>query len=248
MTFDYTPDRVYTLKEFEEFNDSHKTHDLVINGTLVSHFERDAMGQLTPMPQLTVDKEAAVGEIVRQVGDWNIHTQQNGVVTSSQGGFNFGGAIIAPDVAFTPKATYRALTQQQLSTFQGPAFCPTFVVEVENFSVGDNEANLDTKFKQTYFPAGVELGWMIDPINQIFFEIRREADGVVRRRKREWFNDGGEAIVASGRDVLPGFELKLWKIDQVSSQVCFVPLLLNTHTLTYGLVTLAGLFRYVGRW
>ena len=40
--------------------------------------------------------------------------------------------------------------------FQGPAFCPTFVVEVENFQVVNNEADLVAKFKQTYFPARLD--------------------------------------------------------------------------------------------
>ncbi len=239
-TFDYTPDRVYTLNEFERFNDWLKTHDFVIDGTPVNHFERDTKGRLIPMPQTTLDKEPVVSEIARQVGDWNIHTRQNGVVTTSQGGYRFIGDIRAPDVAFLPKGIYRGLTHEQLSTFQGPAFCPTFAVEVENFQTGNNEVDLIAKFKQTYFPAGLELGLMVDPINRKVFYFRRDADGVVRRREHLWFNDDGEATVVSGCEVLPGFRLKLWKIDEVTSQVRFVQLLLNANPLTYGLVT--GLF------
>ena len=44
--------------------------------------------------------------------------------------------------------TYCDLTEQ-LHTFHGPSFCPTFVVGVENLSVANNEA-ID-KVKQTYF-------------------------------------------------------------------------------------------------
>lgn len=163
-TVDYAPDRVYTLKEFDRFNDWLKTHDFEIDGTAVNHFERDAKGRLIPMPQTTLDKEPVVSEIARQVGNWNIHAQQNGVVTTSQGGFRLGGAIRAPDIAFIPKKIY-SLTHEQLSTFHGPPFCPTFAVEVEIFQKNNNEADLIAKlFNQTNFPAGLELGWMVDPI------------------------------------------------------------------------------------
>ena len=74
---------------------------------------------------------------------------------------------------------------------------------------------------------------MVDP-------FRKDADGVVRQREHMWFDDDGEATVLSGHDVLPGFGLKVWKIDEVTSQVCFVQLLLITNALMYGLVT--GLF------
>lgn len=238
-TFDYTPDRVYTISEFERFNNWLKSQDFLVDGTPVNHFERDAKGRLIPMPQTTLDKEPVVTEIARQVSIWNIHTQQNGVVTTSQGGFRFGEAIRAPDVAFMPKEIYRGLTQQQLSTFQGPPICPTFAVEVENFQTGNNEAILTAKFKDSYFPAGLKLGWMVDPINRKILSFRRDVDGVVQQYEHSWFDNNGEATVVNGQEVLPGFELELWKIDEVTSQlVCFVHLSVNTNPLTYRL----GLF------
>src|SRR5205085_7869158 len=103
------------------------------------HFELDSKGRLIPMPQTPIFKELAVGNIFGQLDRWNIRSRQNGGVTISQGGFNLsttgGRTIRAPDVAFTPSATYRNLTQQQLMTFQGRAFHPSFVVEVEDVSV-----------------------------------------------------------------------------------------------------------------
>ncbi|CAG8730509.1 10604_t:CDS:1, partial [Funneliformis mosseae] len=51
--------------------------------------------------------EAVVAEISRQLCSWNLYTRQDGVVTTSQGRFNFqttdGRNIRAPDVPFTPK-------------------------------------------------------------------------------------------------------------------------------------------------
>jgi Uma2 family endonuclease len=159
-TFSYNPDRTYSLKEFEEINDSLKVREVQINGTPVSHFERDSKGHLIPMPQTPILREMAAGEILRQLANWNIQTRQNGAPTSSQGGFNFGEGIRAPDVAFTPKEVYRALDKDQLLTFHGDPFSPTFVVEVENVSETCKLDELTDRFKTTYFPAGVELGWI----------------------------------------------------------------------------------------
>ena len=226
-TFDYTPDRVYSLQEFEELDHQLKTHGLLIDKIPVNHFERDSNGRLIPMPQVPVGKEAAVAEIVRQLSNWNIQTRENGVVASSQGGFNFGGSIRAPDVSFMPKETYRGLTDQQIYTFQGPPFIPSFVVEVDNLLAGNNDSNLTDKFKQTYFPAGIELGWLVDPVNQSFFVFMRDKDGIVRKHQHLWVKNG-EVTTVSGRNVLPGFELELWQVDEASSRVCTMFCLITT--------------------
>jgi len=89
-TFGYT-NRIYSLKEFKEFDHQLKTHELLIAKTPVNHFEK---GRLIPMPQVLIGKEAAVSEIAAQFRNWKVQTRQN-VVVSSQGGFNFGGAIRA---------------------------------------------------------------------------------------------------------------------------------------------------------
>jgi len=52
----------------------------------------------------------------------------------------------------------------------------------------------------------------------------RDKDGVVRKCRHAWV-ENGEATTVSGRNVLPGFELKLWKVDEASSRVCSVSLL-----------------------
>ncbi|KAL1920698.1 uncharacterized protein VTP21DRAFT_1075 [Calcarisporiella thermophila] len=211
----YSPDRVYTIEQFEKINDWLKTHDIVIDGIPISHFERDLKGRLIPMPQSPISKEAVVAEILGQLRRWNICTQQNGIVTSSQGGFNFavlgGREIKAPDIAFTPKETFRALDQQQLRTFQGQPFHPTFVVEVEDVSRPSKLAELTEKFKGSYFPAGVELGWLIDPDNKKIYVFKKTRNGSVRRYSHEWKN-------VSGGNVLPRFVLKIRLVEDVISQ------------------------------
>jgi Putative restriction endonuclease len=150
----YKPDRTYTIKEFEAINNWLKTHDLTINDQPISHFDLDSQGKLIPVSQTPILREVAVGEILAQLANWNILTRQNGVCTTSQGGFNFstsrGRTITAPDVAFTPRKTYRNLDQRQLLTFQGVPFSPTFAVEVEDVSAPTKLEELTTKFKTVF--------------------------------------------------------------------------------------------------
>jgi Uma2 family endonuclease len=74
---------------------------------------------------------------------------------------------------------------------------------------------LTAKFKETYFPAGVQLGWLIDPINKKIFVFKRDRNGLVRRYSHSWSD-------VSGGDVLPGFLLKISNIDEAVSQVCSI--------------------------
>jgi Uma2 family endonuclease len=173
------------------------------------------------MPQPPIEKEAAVLEIARHLANWNVRTRQNGTCTSSQGGFNFNGAIRAPDIAYTPKGVYRALDEEQRRSFRGDPFSPTFAVEVEDLIPTGKLLELTHKFKDTYFPAGLELGWLVDPINKEVFVFKRDKDGTVRRRKHAWYGTDGIATVLDGGDILPGFELDLWEIDEALSQVSF---------------------------
>ena len=218
-------DRRYTLEEFEAINSWQKTKPVGLDDSSksrfesldhISHFEY-VSGYLIPMPETPIEKEAVVLEIGRQLGNWNVETGQNGVPTSSQGGFNFtttgGRSIRAPDVAFTPKQTYRSLSVVQRRTFKGEPFCPTFVVEVEDTSKKAKLTALTAKFKETYFPAGVQLGWLIDPIGKKIFVFKRDRNGLVRRYSHGWSD-------VSGGDVLPGFLLKVSDIDEAVSQVC----------------------------
>ncbi|KAF8976746.1 hypothetical protein BGZ46_007990 [Entomortierella lignicola] len=215
----FDPTRTYTFDEFNLLNDWLKTHTLVIEKEPISHFELDSKGRLIPMLQTPIRKEVVVAEIARQLGSWNIQSRINGAVTTSQGGFNFsrtgGRNIRAPDVAFTPKKTYRSLSEAQLDTFKGDPFNPTFVVEVESISFKSDLETLKTKFKTDYIPAGVKLGWLVDPINKEIYifkpYIRAVSQKLVRCTKHGWKD-------VSGGDILPGFQLEIWSIDEAISQ------------------------------
>ncbi|CAG8616830.1 9302_t:CDS:2 [Cetraspora pellucida] len=206
-------DRSYTLEEFEFINDQLKTRTLEIDGQPVNLFDLDKNGKLIPMPQSPYSREIVVAEIVRQLGDWNIWTKQNGGVTSSQGGFDFdvgcGRMIRAPDIAYTPKEIHRSLNEKQNWSFRGEPFTPVFVVEIGNISSHSKFEKLDRKFKDIYFAEGtsVQLAWLIDPENK---EIH------VYKRGQRRINHGWKDVV--GGDFLPRFTLEIWKIENAISQ------------------------------
>ena len=222
----YDKNQIYTLEEFERLNCWLKTHELVVDGTAVTGFELDPTAKLITVPPVPVRKEVAVMEIGRQVCQWNILARQNGVVTSSQGGFSLppdqeatlvtgAGLIIrAPDVAFTPKETYRNLTQEQLLTFRGEPFHPSFIVEVDDVGTPSKLADLTAKIKNEYFPAGIELGLLVDPVNRTIYTFKRTKLGNVRRVNRGWSDIPCDPC-------LPRFVLTVWLIDDAASQVCY---------------------------
>ncbi|CAG8520992.1 5085_t:CDS:2 [Paraglomus occultum] len=207
-------DRAYSLQEFEYISEQLKTRPIKVKEEFVYHFERDKAGKLVPMAPTIIYKEAVVAEIARQLGNWNVWTKQGGVVTTSQGGFKFGsgsGEIRIPDVAFTSKEICHRLSNRQIWTFQGEAFSPTVVVEVDDFDniQGSKFREMDSKFKDIYFARGtsVKIGLLIDPKNHHIWLYRRNAGtNVVRRRKSQWQN-----LVLN--DILPGFTLLVDQLE-----------------------------------
>ena len=206
----YEKGRTYTVKEFEDLNRWLKTNELVVEGQALNSFDLDSTGKLIPVPQTPILKEVVVAKIVSQLTTWNVYTQQNGAVTSSQGGFNLdtsgGRTIRAPDVAFTPPNTYQNLTQQQLTTFQGLPFCPTVIVEVEDVSLPSKLNELDAKIKSEYFPAGIELALLVDPIIRKIITFKRDVNGVVKK-----WNCGWRDVACN--TFLPDFVLQVAGID-----------------------------------
>ncbi|CAG8773430.1 15167_t:CDS:2, partial [Gigaspora rosea] len=169
-------DRNYTIEEFETINKQLKNKPIEINKQPI---------------------EAVVAQIVSQLDRWNIQTRRNGIITSSQGGFDFNVSgkrtIDAPDVAFTPRRKYDSLTEEQRQTFK-----------VGNGAKPSDFRRLDFKFKNDYFTEGsaVQLGWLIDPINKKIYVYRKGTEG-----EEHGWND------VSGDEVLPDFTLKVWRLS-----------------------------------
>ncbi|RGB22953.1 hypothetical protein C1646_677466 [Rhizophagus diaphanus] len=196
---------IYTPEEIEYINEHLETH---IN------FEN---GRLLPIPQSPIANEAVVHEISRQLGNWNVDNGQNGIVTTSQGGYNFSVSgqkkIRAPHIAFVPENIYSSLNKTQLLTFLGRPFTPIFVAEVVNVSKEAILNEVDIRFKNDYFATGtsVKLGWLIDPRNHMIWTYEKDDDENVTRQKRKWEN-------LNGGDILPNFTLEIEFVEKIISQ------------------------------
>ncbi|CAG8758902.1 23442_t:CDS:2 [Gigaspora margarita] len=188
--------RTYTFEEFELANEQLRTRTLEIDGNPVDLIEFNK-GKLLPMPQSPINMETVVHEISRQLGNWNVYTHQNGIITTSQGGFNFDisgrRTICAPDIAFISKNIYRSLDRQQQWTFKGQPFTPIFVLEVAIVRESYQEFNdLNQKFREIYFAtsSSVDLGCILlgftlqvqkidDTISQESSESSSENDEII---------------------------------------------------------------------
>ncbi|RGB39867.1 hypothetical protein C1646_753997 [Rhizophagus diaphanus] len=200
LDFDYC----YSVNELELINNYLKVNP---NFELINR-------KLIPVPYSPIAIETVVHEISRQLGNWNVETNNDrlGVVTTSKGGFDFNVTnlqkIRAPDVAFIPKDTFLSLDEKQLWSFEGQPFTPIFIVEVSNLKNSEVEKEVDNKIKKDYFARGtsVKLGWLIDPINHIIWVYKRNKRDLPYRYQRKWEDlDAG--------DVLPGFTLELENLE-----------------------------------
>ncbi|RGB40648.1 hypothetical protein C1646_798728 [Rhizophagus diaphanus] len=197
----------YSVKELELINNYLRVNP---NFELINR-------KLISIPYTPIAIEAVVHEIARQLGNWNLETNKDGIgiVTTSKGGFDFSDTnlqkIRAPDVAFTPEDTFLSLDEKQLWSFEGQPFTPIFFVEVANIKNSEIEKEIDNKIKKDYFARGtsVKLGWLIDPIARNIWVYKRNKNGApYRRRQPNWEDlDAG--------DILPNFTLELDKIDDI---------------------------------
>ncbi|CAB5396151.1 unnamed protein product [Rhizophagus irregularis] len=182
----------YSVKELELINNYLRVNPNfeIINRKLISI-------SYTP-----IAIEAVVHEIARQLGNWNVETNKDGlgIVTTSNGGYDFRDTnlqkIQAPDVAFTPEDTYLSLDEKQLWSFEGQPFTPIFIVKVANIKNSEVEKEVNNKIKKDYFAHGtsVKLGW--------------DKNGSPYRRRQPWEDlDAG--------DILPDFTLELEMINDI---------------------------------
>lgn len=128
-----------------------------------------------------------------------------------------------PDLAHTPRQIHRALTEQQLRTYKGAPFSPSFVVEVDLLSgKGSKRNELDRKMREIYFKRrangwnGVELGWLIDPTNKIMIEYtwNSRRSSVLKSSEESWRD-------LDASPTLPGFVVEAADLDRVLAQLFF---------------------------
>ncbi len=113
----------------------------------------------------------------------------------SSGGFLLpNGAMRAPDAAWVRRSRLAKLTRDEKRGFL--PLCPDFVVELRSES--DRLDALQAKMDE-YIANGAQLGWLIDPIEQVVYIYRPQQP--IQRLVHP--------AVISGDPVLSGFTLNL---------------------------------------
>src|SRR2546421_7138231 len=108
------------------------------------------------------------------------------------------GAQRSPDLAWVRNERWQALTEEQQEKF--PPLCPDFVVELRSRT--DKLKTLQAKL-QEYVDNGVQLGWLLDPVERRVHVYRPGAAVEILNNPQS----------VSGEPVLPGFALdaqSLW--------------------------------------
>ncbi|MEM8603840.1 MAG: Uma2 family endonuclease [Cyanobacteria bacterium P01_H01_bin.121] len=165
--------------------------------------ERTAQGELVEVAPVGGQGSRQEGSLYFEVELWNRQTEL-GYTTGSSGGYRLPlGSTRAPDIAWTRRERWDALSELEQVKF--PPICPDFVIELRSQSVSKENkivpqplAELRAKMTE-YLASGLRLGWLINPQDQQV-EIYRAGQPV--------------EIVAmpttlSGEDVLPGLELQV---------------------------------------
>jgi Uma2 family endonuclease len=117
-------------------------------------------GRIIVMPPKDPESGALGAEVAAQLGNW-AHDQGNGHVCGPDPGFFFrDGSRRSPDAAWFDDARWRAAKKPRV---RFPVFAPDFVIEVR--SPDDRIGALREKM-QEYIANGVQLGWLIDPMER----------------------------------------------------------------------------------
>lgn len=120
--------------------------------------EYTAEGTVLIMPPTDPVSGMRVFEVGRQLGNWAI-VDGRGHVSGPEGGFLFpDGSRRSPDATWFSKDRW-AKAQRPGTVF--PVFAPEFVIEVR--STQQRRRPLREKMSE-YMANGVQLGWLIDPI------------------------------------------------------------------------------------
>jgi Uma2 family endonuclease len=164
--------------------------------------ERTAQGELIDVSPVGGEGSNQETTLIIKVGTWNERTQL-GKVFSSQGAFRLPfGSTRSPDVAWVRQDRWDALIPEERIGL--PPICPDFVIELRSQSVSNSTLKpqslkeLRTKMTE-YMASGLRLGWLINPPDQQV-EIYRAGQAV---------QVVSIPTVLSGKDVLPGFELRM---------------------------------------
>jgi len=162
--------------------------------------EYTAEGTVIIMPPTDPETSSRVAEVVGELRNW-ARQDGRGIVIGPDGGFRFAnGARRSPDAAwFDAKRSQAA--KRPGSRF--PVFAPEFVIEVRS---PDDRLNALREKMQEYIANGVQLGWLIDPLDRTVVIYRPN-------QEPEVFNNPA-SVAAEG--AVEGFVLSL---DSVFARV-----------------------------
>jgi Uma2 family endonuclease len=122
--------------------------------------EYTADGTVIVMPPTDPESGARGAELIAQLGQW-ARKQGRGMVTGPDAGFYFaGGARRSPDAAWFDVARWQSA---KTSGTRFPVFAPEFVIELRS---PDQRPTALREKMQEYIANGVQLGWLIDPLER----------------------------------------------------------------------------------
>ena len=158
--------------------------------------ELTADGTLEVMsPQLTVSSEYD-GIVYAELREWWKRTGL-GKVYNSTGGWTLpSGAVRAPDAAWVSDAQIAATPKEEWNHFA--RVVPAFIAEAR--STSDRRSRIEAKMVDTWLDAGVELAWLLDPLDGRATVYRQGANP-------EEYDDLAGSL--NGGNLLPGFEFEL---------------------------------------
>ncbi len=181
-----TPSRKLTEVEFEVFCQN--------NPDLQVELEPD--GTLFIMPPVHFDSGRFELEIAGELRNY-AKKDSKGQAFGPSTGFKLpDGSTRAPDAAWVSNEQIARLSPEDRKSFA--PLVPEFVVEIRSDT--DRLARLQQKMMETWIANGVQLAWLIDPVERKAYVYR--ADGSI-----QVVTDFGAKL--SGEDVLPGFEFDL---------------------------------------
>lgn len=156
-------------------------------------------GTVIVMPPTDPESGARANQVVKQLTVW-ADQAGHGIVTGPDTGFLFpSGSRRSPDAAWYSRRRWEEAKQAIQPRRRFPTFAPDFVIEVR--SPNDRLRELRDKMED-YISDGVELGWLVDPLDRTV-EIHR-------RGKAPEYLQNPERIAGEGP--VEGFILDLRKV------------------------------------
>jgi Uma2 family endonuclease len=160
--------------------------------------ELTAQQELVIMPPTGLESGRRNSRLIRRLDTW-AEADGTGIVFDSSTLFTLpNGAKRSPDASWVRRERWDALEQEQRQGFG--LLCPDFVIELR--SPSDRLKDLHEKM-QEYLANGVQLGWLIDPLEKRVYIYRSDQPVVTLE----------DPVTVSGDPVLPGFILpvrELW--------------------------------------